>query len=90
MTEVKISTYKKFRKFIHWTIAVALVVYVITGFGITEFRTVESWTFGYLGKATSMKIHNGLEWPFAILLAIHIFVSLIYKRKKKTVAAATE
>lgn len=83
MNERQLKQYKRFRRFIHWLIAIALVVYVVTGFGITEYQTVTDWTFGVLDKATSMKIHNNFEWPFAILLAVHIFVSLIYKAKKK-------
>lgn len=87
MNEQQLRRFKRLRRFIHWLIAVALVVYVVTGFGITEFRTMEAWTLGLMGKATAMQIHNSLEWPFAVLLAIHILVSLVYRTKKKQVSA---
>ena len=37
-----------FRKTIHWLLVVLVVLYLVTGFGITEFRTVETLTFGLL------------------------------------------
>jgi cytochrome b561 len=79
--------YRLFRKLTHWLLAAALILYIVTGFGITEFRTVDAWTFGVLDKATSMKIHNGMEWPFVALLALHIIVSLIYNSEKEQAGA---
>ena len=47
-----------FRKTIHWLLVVLVVLYLVTGFGITEFRTVETLTFGLLAKNLAFKIHN--------------------------------
>ena len=70
-----------FRKIIHWLLAVLVVIYLITGFGITEFRTVETLTFGLLTKNLAFKIHNNLWIPFIILLVLHISLVLIRRRK---------
>ena len=70
-----------FKKTIHWLLAVLVILYLVTGFGITEFRTVETLTFGLLTKNLAFKIHNNLWIPFIILLGLHIFLSLIKRRK---------
>ena len=71
-----------FKKTIHWLLAILVILYLITGFGITEFRTVETLTFGLLTKNLAFKIHNNLWIPFVILLGLHIFLSLIKRRKQ--------
>jgi len=58
-------------------------MFLITGFGITEFRTVETLTFGLLTKNLTFKIHNNLWIPFIILLGLHIFFSLIKMKEGK-------
>ncbi len=67
---------------IHWTLTVVIIVYLITGFGITEYRTVESLTFGLLTKSLAHKIHINLEIPFIILLVLHICLPLIFRYPK--------
>ncbi len=71
-----------FKKTIHWLLTVLVILYLVTGFGITEFRTVETLTFGLLTKNLAFKIHNNLWIPFIILLGLHICLSLIKKRKQ--------
>ncbi len=72
-----------FKKTIHWSLAALVIFYLVTGFGITEFRTVETLTFGLLAKNLAFKIHNILWIPFIILLGLHIFLTLIKKRNAK-------
>lgn len=71
-----------FGKTIHWLLAVLAVLYLVTGFGITEFRVVETVTFGLLTKNLAFKIHVNLWIPFLILLGLHIALSLTRKRKQ--------
>ena len=71
-----------FRRIIHWLLAALAVIYIVTGFGITEFRTVEALTFGLLTKNLAFRIHNILWIPFIILLGLHIFLSLVKRRKR--------
>jgi len=58
---------------IHWLLTVVAIVYLVTGFGITEYRIVEPLTFGLLNKSLAHKIHLNLEIPFIILLVLHIW-----------------
>jgi cytochrome b subunit of formate dehydrogenase len=62
------------RRTIHWLLTVVVIIYLITGFGITEYRIVEPLTFGLLTKSLAHKIHINLEIPFIILLILHIWL----------------
>jgi len=64
---------------IHWLLAVLVIIYLITGFGITEYRIVEPLTFGLLTKSLAQKIHISLEIPFIILLILHIWLLPLLK-----------
>jgi cytochrome b subunit of formate dehydrogenase len=66
---------KRVKRIVRWSLVLVTVAYVVTGFGITEFRTVESWTFGVLTKPWALRIHNNLEIPFIVLLALHVLLS---------------
>jgi len=70
---------------IHWLVTVVIIIYLITGFGITEYRIVEPLTFGLLTKSLAHKIHIYLGIPFIILLILHICLSplLRYLKLKK-------
>jgi len=70
---------------IHWLLTVLVIIYLITGFGITEYRIVEPLTFGLLTKSLAQKIHINLEIPFIILLILHIWLLplLKYFKSKK-------
>jgi len=64
---------------IHWLLTVVVIIYLITGLGITEYRIVESLTFGLLTKSLAYKIHINLEIPFIILLILHIWLLPLLK-----------
>ena len=53
-----------------------IVIYIITGYGITDYRLVESLTFSILTKPVSHKIHTSIIIPFVILLFLHILLSI--------------
>ena len=61
------------RQIVHWLLLAVLVLYLLTGFGITQFRGVEHVTFGLLSKPLAFKIHDNLLIPFIILLGLHIY-----------------
>jgi thiosulfate reductase cytochrome b subunit len=67
---------------IKWLLLAVTLLFVITGFGITEFRVVETITFGWLGKAWALRLHDNLWIPFLVLLVLHIFLPLIFRQKK--------
>jgi len=64
-----------FKKTIRWLLVIVAVIFLITDFGITEFRVVETLTWGLLTKNLAFKIHDNLWSPFIILLGLHVFFS---------------
>ncbi len=73
------------KKTIHWLLTVVVIIYLITGFGITEYRIVETLTFGLLTKSLAHRIHINIVIPFIILLILHMwFLPLLkyFKLKK--------
>jgi cellobiose-specific phosphotransferase system component IIC len=58
----------------HWLLTAMVIIYLLTGFGITEYRIIEPLTFGLLTKNLAQRIHINLEIPFIILLVLHIWV----------------
>jgi hypothetical protein len=83
------SMNKKFERAIGLSIQIVLLLlllaYGLTGYGITEFRTIESMTFGLITKPVAFQIHNSLIIPFLVVLLLHIFFKpvsrLLSKRK---------
>jgi len=67
-------------KTIRWLLLVGTIIYIVTGFGITEFRIVEHLTFGLLTKSLAFKIHEALAIPFVSLVLLHIILPSVLKR----------
>ena len=61
------------RQVVHWLLLAVIVLYILTGFGITSYRAVEFLTFGLLTKPLAFKIHDDLIIPFVILIGLHIY-----------------
>ena len=66
----------------HWTFAVVTILFLVSGFGITEFRIVETLTVGLLTKSLAFKIHEVVWIPFVILLVLHSYQGLSRKKNK--------
>jgi cytochrome b subunit of formate dehydrogenase len=67
---------------VHWSLIITTLIVLISGLGITEYRTVEFLTFGVLTKPLSFKLHTNtnLYAIFVLLLILHISFSV---RKNK-------
>jgi dolichol kinase len=70
------------RQIVHWLLLAVLVLYLITGFGITQYRVIEHVTFGLLTKPLAFKIHDNLLIPFIILMILHIYQGVGKSTKK--------
>jgi cytochrome b561 len=77
------TSYGLVKRTIYWLLTIVAVIFLITGFGITEFGTVETLTFGLLTKNLAFKIHSNLWIPFIILLIMHICLPFIFKWKRR-------
>jgi len=68
-----------YRKIIQYLLLVVTLLLILSGYGITQYRVVETLTFGLLNKAVTFKLHSGLIIPFFLLLVLHVFN---FKRRK--------
>jgi len=80
---IRKSNFQFIKQVIGWSLLVLMVLFIITGFGITQFRTVEKITFGLLGKALSFKVHLKLWIPLIILLSLHIIFRCVWYSLRK-------
>lgn len=70
-------------KIIQWLLLAVAVVLLISGLGITEYRIVETLSFGLITKSLAHQIHTapGLWIFFVVLLALHIALPFIGRKK---------
>ena len=74
---------KLIKRIVHWGLLVLIIIFIITGFGITRYRIIETMTFGLLSKPLSSQIHSYLIFPLVIFLYLHVYLTW-KKNKKKT------
>ena len=67
---------------VHWMFAVTTIIFVLSGYGIAEYRMVEAITLGLLSKSLAFQIHLSLGPLFLVLLASHIY--LVLRRRAST------
>jgi len=80
---------KKARLIIHWLLLAVSFLFLVSGFGISQFRTVEALTGGLFSKTLAFKMHEVLWIPFVILLVLHIYFSFIIRLRKKDTSAGS-
>jgi len=73
------------RETVHWLLLAVTILFLVTGFGISEFRVVETITLGWLTKSWALRLHDNLWIPFVALLVLHVLLPLVFKRKVKEV-----
>jgi hypothetical protein len=66
---------RRIGRYLGWAALGLLLFTVLTGYGITEWRIVDSLTFGLLGKANAQRLHSYTEVPMVILLAAHVSIA---------------
>jgi hypothetical protein len=59
-----------------WAAAVLLLLTILTGYGISEFRTVTRLTFSILDKVTAQRLHHVLDVPLMLFLVGHVGIAL--------------
>ena len=57
-----------------------LLVTLLTGYGIADFRIVTPLTFNLLNKAIAQRLHAYTEAPMLALLLAHIGIALWVRR----------
>ena len=62
---------------------IVISLFIITGYGITNYRMVESLTLGILTKPVSFQLHTNLTAPLIVLVLLHITLALYKKLQKQ-------
>lgn len=65
---------KKLNRLLVWPTLVLFVIFVISGYGITNPGLVSELTGGVLTRAMSLKLHLALAFPILMLLTIHVLI----------------
>jgi thiosulfate reductase cytochrome b subunit len=78
------SNYLILKKIVHYGFTIFTILVLITGFGITQYQTVEYLTAGLLSKALSFTLHIYLEIPVIAFLILHIYLTVVHPRLVKT------
>jgi hypothetical protein len=76
-------TIKIVQTLVHTLLTVVIVLFIITGFGISNYQIVTSLTGNVLSKINSYQIHTTLIIPFIVLLMLHIGFTVGKKFKKE-------
>jgi hypothetical protein len=72
-----------------WVAAGLLLITLLTGYGITEFRAVTPWTLGLLTKPVAQRLHSQTELLLMASLLVHVGIAVWVRRignTKKEVA----
>jgi hypothetical protein len=77
------NTLKVIKTLTHALLTVVILIFIITGFGISNYQIIESLTGGMLSKLASFQIHSNLIVPLIILLILHIAFTVGKKLRKE-------
>jgi len=67
---------KNFTRISAWLLLVAVVVLVISGWGITHTEIIYKATFGLIDRRLADSIHRATNLPLAVLFLIHVLLNI--------------
>jgi hypothetical protein len=67
----------------HMLLTIVIILFIFTGFGISNYQIIEYLTSGTVSKLTSFQIHSNLIIPFMVLLIAHIGFTIGKKFQKE-------
>jgi hypothetical protein len=59
-----------------WAALALLAFTALTGYGISQFRIVNSLTLGLLDKASSQRLHHYTDIPLGVLMLAHVTIAM--------------
>ena len=70
---------RRVKGLIAWLLLAASLFFLLTGFGISDWKDVGALTFGLLGRAESSRLHEIMWIPFVALLALHVALNVVFR-----------
>ena len=74
-------TIQRIGRWFGWVSLALLLITILTGYGITQFRIVGPLTAGFLGKAVSQHWHEFVGLLVLAALSIHVGIALWWRWK---------
>lgn len=68
-------TLKRVARLSAWLLVAAIIVSVLSGWGITRTEIIYQASFGLVNRGVANAIHRGLQVPMAAILLIHVLVN---------------
>jgi thiosulfate reductase cytochrome b subunit len=62
-----------------WGTMALVLLTLLTGYGITQFRIVSPLTLGVLNKAVAQRFHAYTDLPLVIFLTFHVGIALWWR-----------
>lgn len=62
-----------------WVTMALVLVTLLTGYGITQFRIVDALTFGILNKAAAQRWHAYTDLPLLVFMVVHVGIALWWR-----------
>ncbi|DAC72067.1 MAG TPA: hypothetical protein DSN98_07125 [Thermoplasmata archaeon] len=78
------------KTFTHVLLTIVIIIFIVTGIGITNYHIIDEITAGALSKVTLFQIHSNLPIPLIVLLIAHIGFTIGKKFHRKHQASAEE
>jgi len=60
------------KKAVRWLLLAAVSLYLVSGLGIAEYRTIQNLTLGLLTKDVAFRLRDALLGPFIALQVLHV------------------
>ena len=67
---------RRLGRWLGWFALILILLTLLTGYGITQWKIVDSLTFGLLGKATSQRWHESVGLLTVLLLCLHVAIAV--------------
>ena len=75
-----------------WALLVTVLIFIISGWGITQTETIYRLSFGLIDRRIANLIHRLMDIPLGIFFLSHIFanIRLMVKTRKTTLILITD
>ena len=68
-------TLKRIARLSAWLLVTAIIISVLSGWGITRTVIIYQASFGLVNRGVANAIHRGLQIPMAAILLVHVLVN---------------
>jgi cytochrome b subunit of formate dehydrogenase len=70
---------RRIGRWVGWAALILLAFTILTGYGISQFRIVNSLTFGLLDKVSSHRWHHYTDIPLVAFTLVHVTIAVWFR-----------